>query len=230
MARGFLLAFVLGASALPSSAAADEEEARALFEQGTAALASGRFPDARDLLRRSLEMHPHASTAFNLVVALRGTEQPTEAARVCEDLLAERLGALDAERMREARTLCDDVAGDRARIEVVVSGAPRIEVSLDDLSLGEVDDGASVERFVDPGWHVVRASAPGRTAAERSVQVERGRALRESLSLAPAPSDDAMAWGIGLGVAGAALVGIAIAITVVVLAPSLPPSDLRLEI
>lgn len=229
VARGLLIALVLGAAA-PSPCAADVEEARALFEQGSAALASGRFPEGRDLLRRSLDAHPRPATAFNLVVALRGTDEPTEAARVCDGLLGGRYGALDAEGMRQARAVCDEVARARGRIEVVASGAPRIALRVDERSLGEVDDGGSIARFVDPGWHVVRAAAPGRAPAERSLHVERGGVVRAALSLAPSGSDDALAWGVGLGSAAAVLVGVAIAIAAAVLAPGSPAYDLHLEI
>ena len=80
MRAGFaLLAILVSAAAQrPAHARADDaEDARRLFEQAGEARRSGRLVDARDLLRRSLALHPSRATAFNLALTLhkKGDDQ-----------------------------------------------------------------------------------------------------------------------------------------------------------
>ncbi len=179
MLRGLLGAVIVLSLAAPARA----QGARELFEQGAVALESGRFPEARDLLTRSLELHPHRATAFNLIVALRGTEQPVEALVLCARLLGGELGEVSGDRREQARTICEEVERMVARVVVVPSGAPELEVRVDGVPRGAVRDGASLEEALDPGRHVIIASAPEHAPAERSVVLSAGETLRLEMPL-----------------------------------------------
>jgi hypothetical protein len=197
-------------------ARADEGRARELFREGTEALHLGRFPEARDLLRESLEMHPHQAAAFNLVVALRGTEQPVEAVAVCDGLVAGTYGELDDERRVQADVMCADVREDVATLEVVPSGpAGEVEVRVDGRLAGAVRSGRTLAATVNPGAHVIDAAAPEHVAAQSRVSVRAGSVTRVPLHLAPVDDGgSAVYWWIG---ASAAAVAIATAIVLVVL-------------
>jgi hypothetical protein len=106
----------------PSSARAQEEDARRLFERGSAAVHDGRFADARVDLERSLALEARAATAFNLVVALRGMGQLVDTGPICEGLSAERYGPLSAEQRDEAQALCSDARAGVAHLTVNVTG------------------------------------------------------------------------------------------------------------
>lgn len=222
------------ASLAPAPALADPAAARALFDRGTSALEEGRFPEGRDLLQQSLALHPHAATAFNLIVALRGTEQPTEAVRHCGELLAGSYGQLTDDRRAQATEICRGAEEERARIEIVVTGAPRATIRIDGERVGELAGGEVLERFVDPGRHVIAVSSSGRAAAERTVRLERGGTLRTTIPLfelaaappeLPPPADDTVLHAL-LTASGAVLVVgaiVGIVIGAILVSEPLPP-------
>lgn len=100
----FVVAGVVPAAAqdTPEPARA-RTEARELFVRADALLTSGRFAEARDLLRRSFDAFPAAPTAFNLAVAARGVGRSVEAVSWLDRLVGGELGALDAARLAEVR-------------------------------------------------------------------------------------------------------------------------------
>lgn len=169
-----------------ASARADaQSEARALFERGTAALRAGRFPEASEALGRSLELHPHSATAFNLAVALRGSGRVLGAIRICDRLLADAYGPLERVRRTQAEEICSAAAGEVATLEVQAIGARRIEIRVDGETVATVADGETARRRIDPGRHVVSASAADHAADERTVEVGRGTSARVALRVVP---------------------------------------------
>lgn len=208
---------------LPALAHA-QDRARELFTRGTAALQEGRFPEARDLLRESLEHNAHPSTAFNLIVALRGTDDPVGAVELCDRLLGGDFGALAAARRAQAASVCDDARGDVATIEVETFGAENVTIRIDGSPAGEVRAGERFERTVNPGRRVVAATAPGHAGDEQVVNVERGGRARVMLRLVPiavdgptGSGDDSLLWWL---VGGSA---VAVVVAIVVLAAVLAP-------
>ena len=191
--------------------AQDPSEARELFEQGYAALVDGRFPEARDLLAQSLEREGRPATAFNLVLALLGTEQPLDAAGVCERLLAGGYGELAADARAEAERECARAEREVGAILVAVDVADA-QVAID----GEAVDAAERGPFrVNPGPHVVSASVPDGRRAEGRVRVGRGETVQVTLELGPAldtgstDSDGAPIWPwIALGAGAAIVIGV----------------------
>jgi hypothetical protein len=168
----------------------DSERARALFDQADAALDEGRFAEARDLLRQSLDAHPHPAAAFNLAIALRGTGELLAAIETFERLLAGRFGALPDDRRAEVAEPLAELRAAIATIRVRACGAERITIRLDgeETDALETTQGcASTELRVDPGLHVVTADAPRAESVQRRVEAERGGTARVALTVAPAP-------------------------------------------
>jgi hypothetical protein len=179
------LATLASASSSFAQDGASAARARELFDQANQALGTGRFAEARDLLRESLALAPNVGSAFNLAVALRGTGEILEAVRVFDALLGGEHGALSRDQRSEAERLLRATRGEIAVLHVSASGAERIEIRIDGTRVGDVGPGDRLEHQVDPGEHVVTASAPRRETAEAPVTLDRGGSRRVELALEP---------------------------------------------
>lgn len=167
---------------LASTARADEAAARRLFEEAAAALQEGRFVVARDLLRRSLDEHAAAPTAFNLAVALRGTGETVEAVDLFEALLDGRYGRLDGARRTEVQSLLRETRADVATIRIEIAGPPSANARVDGEPVAPDRRGALTRR-VDAGRHLVTATAEGWEPAEERIEIARGAETTVTLTL-----------------------------------------------
>lgn len=226
------LVMVIAAVALagtPLSARA-QEDARALFERGTAAIHEGRFADARPDLERSLALDARPATAFNLVIALRGMGRLIDAGTACEALLAGEHGPLEDAQRVEAASICDDARRGVAHLRVRIGGTRPIEVRVDGVTLGDHAPGDEIDRSIDPGAHVVTAVAPGAEPVDRAVELARGASTELELA-APASArreeeggpDIGLAVGLSLG--GAALAAAIVVAVVLATASGPAPGD-----
>jgi hypothetical protein len=157
------------------------QDARELFEQGNAATEAGRFADARDLYRRSLELEPNPASAFNLAVALTRTGEFVEAATIFEELLEGSFGGLSRTQRREVRALRREASENVATLRVELPPVAEVEIRVD----GKRIEGAVAH--VDPGEHLVSVSSPRHRPVEDRVIVERGeeRRYQPTLQLRP---------------------------------------------
>jgi len=182
--------------------------ARQQFEQGRAALLDGRFPEARDALRASFARQPRQATAFNLVLALLGTEEPVEASTLCARILGGELGPIPDARRAQIESECGRATRQVAVLRVRVEpDDPPAAIRVDGQPAPDGPAGGERRVTVDPGAHVVVAqSARGR--AERSVRVGRGESPELLLELVPQPrpgresepeSDTTWVWWAGAG-------------------------------
>lgn len=144
---------------------AHAQDPRALFEEGTAAIHRGAPRQAIDLLERSLAIRARAATAYNLALALQLDEQLLAANAMCSALLADTYGALAADKRELARARCHAIASSIPRVHIrvdtvgVIDGP--IDIQVDGETRVSLESGAETEIPVDPGAHVVRASARG---------------------------------------------------------------------
>lgn len=162
---------------------AGEADARRLFQEAAGALEGGRFAEARDLLRRSIELSPNVGSAFNLGVALRGTGEVRGAVRIFEALLEEEYGTISGTQVREVRRLLRQTRAEIAVLHIEGTGAEAIVIRVDGEQVAEVEDGESVAHEVDPGDHVVTAWAPRHGTEERRVHLDRGGSRRLQIGL-----------------------------------------------
>lgn len=142
------------------------------------------FDVAIDRLRESLAIVPRPATAFNLALALRGAGRLRDAITQLDALLEGEHGALRPEQRGEAETLRREAAADLATLRIHAHGAPAIELRVDGERIERSVEGV-VETRVDPGEHVVTASAPDHATVERRVRVMRGAAAEIELVLGP---------------------------------------------
>ncbi|MCB9596050.1 MAG: hypothetical protein H6719_25235 [Sandaracinaceae bacterium] len=212
-----LLALLVVAS---PARAQDADSARSLFERGYAALLDGRFPEARDRLQESLDRQARPATAFNLVLALLGTEQPVRARAVCERLLDDGFGRLRGAHRAEAERECARADVEVGHLDLAIEGATRADIQVDGAPSGVVENGRR-QLELDPGPHLVAVRTnDGRTAQQR-VRIERGHTRRLVLTVSAAaatggpvgdvePVDDEPPWaliGVLTGSALALIVG-----------------------
>jgi hypothetical protein len=164
-----------------------EREARALFERAVACLNDAQFAEARDLLRRSLELAPNPGAAFNLSVAYRGTGESRRAAVLLESLLHGRHGALSPAQRTQLKAALAAVRAELSSLSIEARGAPEIEVRVDGEHVGNLKDGERLEWPIDAGERLIALSAPDRVSDERRIQAARGQRVRLVFELVPTP-------------------------------------------
>jgi tetratricopeptide (TPR) repeat protein len=157
------------------------EEARALFEEGSALAAGRRFAEAADAFQRSLALVERAATLWNLAACLRELGRHVEAIGALERYLeiadpdAEREGIDSAGRM---------LAASRSRAGEITLHVepPDAEVTLDGLAL---EGGGTRSATVDPGAHAIRISAAGRAPRLLELTVGPGERIQRAIDLEP---------------------------------------------
>jgi hypothetical protein len=207
-------AALLLASPLPAQTPAAPETAEALFEAGVSARDRGDYAAARQSFQKSQALEPAPGTLLNLAL--------------CEEKLGKPASAVEhLEQVLRALPAGDDRAPiARARLDAIRPLVPRLTVSLTPGAPGETTvtlDGAELPAAklgipipLDPGPHVVVASAPGRAPGRREGTVVAGDTLvwpvapGDPLPVAP-PGPAPAASGSALVVAGLAVDGIGLA-------------------
>jgi hypothetical protein len=176
-----VLAAVVGALSASSSAAraADPQEqqlAQALFDEGRRLMDGKRYGDACPKLAESQRLDPGGGTLLNLAIC---HEKEGKLATARSDFdealsLATRDGRKDRQKIARERIAAIDAV--IPRVTVIVAPAADIdglEVKLDGLVLRRAAWG--VATAVDPGSHVVEATATGRAPWSSTVQVDAGQ-------------------------------------------------------
>lgn len=179
LVRALVAAFVLCAT--PGVVMAQADDSRHLFELGQAAHTEGRFAEARDHLRASLELSPRVATAFNLGLALRGTGETIAALNVFESLLDGEYGTVSEGARSDAEVLQQELRGEVATLVVHFPGSPQARLFIDGRSRGVVDDGAQLE--LNAGSHTFVAESAGRRSERVQVDLTRGANEPIELSL-----------------------------------------------
>jgi hypothetical protein len=165
--------------------------AREHFDRGRAAYLEGRLGEARAAYRRSLEVFPTAAAAFNLAVATSEAGEAAAADAICAALVRGEHGPLDVDLDQRVRSLRSMLAPRLATLLIHARGSRAIRLTVDGRSVGTPAAGEPALVRVDPGAHVVRASAPSRIPAERSLSAAAGSRHSVSLDLLPvAPPGD----------------------------------------
>ncbi|MEM9193835.1 MAG: tetratricopeptide repeat protein [Myxococcota bacterium] len=218
--------------------ASADEEARALFEQASAAMDEGRYREARELFERSMELLPAPATAFNLSLTYERLGEIRRALAVAQRLRSGELGELGSSERHTLEELNARLHSLLGSLVVRAQGPPQTEVLVDDTDAGVIPNGGEIVFRLDPGRHDIRAQAEGYDSIDEQVFLEPGArqelALRLSPVVAPTPSDSEpptrearpdpeqpadsessgvwWPWAIGLSVVAAAAVGVVIAL------------------
>lgn len=218
-ARLALLVTLASTTALGQPAPSDVAVAQSLFEQGRALMKEGRFAEACPKLADSQRLDPATGTLLNLALCHEEAGLTATAWAEFHDALTQAKHDDRDERARFARQHIEKLEPVLSSVTIVRAAGVRGDVHLDGVLLGEATLGAPTP--VDPGHHVVEASAPGKRPwrADLDVGPNADKKLVEVPELQDEPSPGApttvrtsnperRAAGImlgGLGVAGLAV-------------------------
>jgi tetratricopeptide (TPR) repeat protein len=215
--------------ALPASAHAQDAapadvtlgEAQALFRHAVELGDQDRWAEALELFRRSLALVPRPSTEFNVGFALFRLGHFREAIAIFDSYLAATEGET-SELRTEAVT--------RRGQAIANLAALTLEIDPTDASVrvdGALDPSTGPTRVIslDPGRHLVLASATGYVDAQLEVAVLSAEHRTEHLTLAlvdaepPRPEghetslvDDPVFWIVGASIAVAIGVGVGVGV------------------
>jgi hypothetical protein len=177
-----LLGAALFAGSL-SASAQDVAAAEALFTEGRALMEKGDYAAACPKLAESQRLDPSSGTALNL--ARCHEKQGKTATAWAEYKVAVRLARQQGklERAKEAGDLADELEKKLSHLTITVtSPVAGLEVRRDDVRLEQGSLGSSLP--IDPGKHVVTASAPGCKPVTLEVTIG-GAADAQTLTIPP---------------------------------------------
>jgi hypothetical protein len=154
-------------------AAEDEAGARVLFSEARKLAAAGDYAAACPKFEDSYRLDPGIGTSFNLADCYEHSGRIASAWARFLDVAAATKAAGQADRERVARARADALAPKLARMTLEVDAkAPGVSVIRDGIAVGAAAWRVAVP--VDPGPHVIEASAPGRVAWKTTVAVKEG--------------------------------------------------------
>jgi hypothetical protein len=233
--RWLALAFVssLSALALPvhaQTSGSNKAAAEALFSEGRTLAASGRCAEAIPKFQGSQKLDPGIGTLLNLAECYEQIGKTASAWAEYREVISLARAAGSKEREELATQRAKDLEPKLSRLAVKVSpgagDASSISVTRDGEALQPAELGLAIP--IDPGSHVIEASAPGKQTFSQTIEVG-GNAdskiveippLVDGVGGAPGPAaggstDSASGDGstqrtIGLVVAGVGVVGVAL--------------------
>src|SRR5258708_2229506 len=159
-----------GALFLPSAALADPATADALFRQGRQLMSEGKVAAACEKFSASQRIDPSSGTLLNLADC--HSREGKTATAWAEFLTASRMARTqgDATRSDEASRRARELEPILSHITITVTvRTPGLRLQRDDVTLE--DAAIASEIPVDPGQHVVSASAPGFATWSKSIRV-----------------------------------------------------------
>ena len=190
------------------------------FRKGQELFAAGRVAEACREFEESQRLEPALGTLLNLALCHERLGQMALALREFREAEASAKAGRHGEAEALARERAEQIARELPTLEIRVDRAtasPGLSVRLDSLVLGAAEWG--VPRPVDPGRHVVEASAPGEPTFRREIELVRGAPSVVSIpSLRQGVDADTASAGPRLGtqrvaaivVGGVGVVGVAV--------------------
>lgn len=156
--------------------------ARALFDQGMAAVDAGDHQRAADFFGRSIQLRDSPVTRTNLALALIELGHLVSASEHLR--VAIRTSRPDSRVRILAQRFFDELRPRLGQLRIAVSGDPELTVVLLD---GEPVPEAliGVEQPVDPGEHTITLRRGEETLTEQRVQVAAGRTVGVTLVARP---------------------------------------------
>jgi hypothetical protein len=145
------------------------------FRKGQELSAAGRIAEACREFEESQRLEPALGTLLNLAICHERLGQMGLALREFREAEASAKAGRHSEVEALARERAEQIARELPTIEIRVDRATAstgLSVRLDSLVLGAAEWG--VPRPVDPGRHVIEASAPGEPTFRREIELVRG--------------------------------------------------------
>jgi hypothetical protein len=207
--RHSLAALILLAALGPGTARAqsdsDKAAARELTVAAYAALDAKDFAKAADLFKRADGLYRAPTITLGLGRAYLGLGKLLSAqeafTRAVHDPLAAGASAQFTQAVADAQRELASVAPRVPGVVISVEGTADAKVTVDGIAVPSVSLG--VKRPVDPGQHVIAATAAGFVTAEAKINVLEGRVETVTLQLRRDPNAGATAKpGVGAGAPG----------------------------
>jgi serine/threonine-protein kinase len=209
--------------ALPAAGQNDKEADR-LFAEGRQLVREGRYAEACPKFERAQRLRAGVGTLLNLADCHERRGKTASAVEVFRQAEALAEAAKD-KRADLARTRIEALEPRLVKLEVVVPNVDGVEVTLDSRPYPRERWGNAAP--VDPGPHVVAATAPGQSAFSKRVDIFRGSvsvhvvfekaSAAKPVPMAVKPSDattDSSALStqrmVAVGVAGIGVVGVGV--------------------
>ena len=158
--------------ARPAFAAGDTAAAQALFEEARTLMAKGDYANACKKLEGSQSLDPGPGTQFNLALCYEKSGRSASAwAAYLEAAAAYR--ASDKEWEAKARTRAAQLAPTLAKVTITAPNAPTdLKITRDGKSITSSEIGTAIP--LDPGHHVIEATAPHRTKFSSAFELAAG--------------------------------------------------------
>ena len=147
--------------------------AESLFEEGQALMAAGRYPEACPKLAESHRLDPASGTVLNLAVCHERQGRVATAWAEYRDALvyATREGRAEREQLASDRIAALEPILPRLVVAVTATGSGAgLVVKVDGVDVGPAAWGTELP--LDPGSHVVTATAPGRQGFAQSIALQ----------------------------------------------------------
>ncbi len=157
--------------------------AQTRFEQGIALAQQQRWAEALAAFERSRATADRPSTAFNEALALQHLGRVIEARRALDQCLAMPDAVADPELVRDATAVLATVRAAIAAVTLTVA-PERAELRVDGAPAGPIGPSRSLE--LDPGSHVLNATAPGFVSQDVTLRLSPGERASRSITLLPA--------------------------------------------
>ncbi|UQA61183.1 tetratricopeptide repeat protein [Polyangium aurulentum] len=173
--------------------------------QGRQAAKNGDHERALELFRQSHALEPAPGTLLNIADCEERLGKLSEARKHYAELI-EELPSTDERRTIAARHAAEiDQRAPRLRVSVARGAPEGTSVMLDGAPIGVGRAGDA--RFVDPGRHVIIATAPGHKESRITVTLPERAESQVEIDAGPAARGDSgkMLGGILLGVGGPAV-------------------------
>jgi len=152
---------------------ASRVEADRLFQEARALLARGQIDEACSKFGESNELLPRSGTLLNLAVCLAQSGRAVAAFPLFEQALEQAVKDGRADREELARTHLEELKAKLAWLSVSVGQAeplPDLTVQVDGVAWQHL----GILQPIEPGSHVVTASAPGHARFESAIAIDPG--------------------------------------------------------
>jgi hypothetical protein len=169
-----------------AQSAADTATARELYIEGAKLSKEERWEQAKDRLKRSLELKKAPITHYSLAVAQQKTGELVEALENFRAFLVAPSAAATESLREPAEQAAEKLSEQVARVAITIrpDGLESLSVSIDGVKVPTA--ALDRPRLVNPGRHELRATAAGHAEASQSFTVEEGGSAEVTLTLEPA--------------------------------------------
>jgi hypothetical protein len=161
----------------------DKATARDLGQAGEGALDTKDFKRAEEDFRRADALYHAPTLALGLARAQAGQGKVVEAWESYHRIILENVMSppVFAKALADAQAEIASVENRRARVTITVPGVDAPKVTIDDVPVRA--EALGIERFIDPGPRVFKATADGYTSAVQSVTIQEGGVQSVALTL-----------------------------------------------